>query len=173
MWTWIAAFAAASLAARGAAPVARTASGTAFIGVAAGSIGCLLAGLAADRMGKARVAGLALRVSGSCALLSPLIFGAHPILLYTLVAAWGTAVVADSAQFSALVADGSRPEFVGTALTVETCSGYLLTMLTIRLVPSLAAVVGWQWVFLALVPGPVFGAWAMGQLGRDGRTTEN
>ena len=77
---------------------------------------------------------------------------------------WGTAVVADSAQFSALVADNSRPEYVGTALTVETCSGYLLTMLTIRVVPSLAAVVGWRWVFLALVPGPVFGAWAMGRL---------
>jgi len=115
------------------------------------------------------VAGLALRVSGACALLSPLVFGAHPAVLYTLVAVWGTAVVADSAQFSALVADGSRPEYVGTALTVETCSGYLLTMLTIRMIPSLAATVGWQWAFLALVPGPVFGAWAMARLGRTGR----
>lgn len=167
MWTWIAAFAAASLAARGIAPVASTASATAFIGVAAGAIGCLLAGVAADRLGKARVAGLALCVSGSCALLSPLVFGAHPAVLYTLVAVWGTAVVADSAQFSALVADGSRPEFVGTALTVETCSGYLLTMLTIRVIPSLAAAVGWQWVFLALVPGPVFGALAMKSLQKD------
>jgi MFS family permease len=161
MWTWIGAYAAASLAARGAAPVARAASATAFIGVAAGAIGCLIAGVAADRLGKARVAGLALRMSGSCALLSCAVFGSHPALLYAFVAAWGTAVVADSAQFSALVADGSRPEYVGTALTVETCSGYILTMLTIRLVPSLAAVVGWRWVFLALVPGPVVGAWAM------------
>jgi predicted MFS family arabinose efflux permease len=72
--------------------------------------------------------------------------------------------VADSAQFSALVADASPPEHVGTALTVETCSGYLLTMLTIRVVPSLAAMVGWRWVFLALVPGPVFGSWAIGRL---------
>lgn len=166
MWTWIGAFAAASLAARSAAPVARAASTTAFIGVAAGAIGCLLAGMAADRLGKARVAGLALRVSGSCALLSAVVFGSHPAILYAFVAIWGTAVVADSAQFSALVADGSRPEYVGTALTVETCSGYLLTMLTIRVVPSLAAIVGWQWVFLALVPGPVFGALAMKRLER-------
>ncbi len=169
MWTWVAAFAAASLAARGAAPVARTASGTAFIGVGAGALGCLLAGLAADRLGKARVAGMALTVSGSCALLSPLVFGAHPVLLYAFVAVWGTAVVADSAQFSALVADGSRPEFVGTALTVETCSGYLLTMLTIRMIPSLAGLAGWQWAFLALVPGPIFGAWAMKQLAQKSR----
>lgn len=168
MWTWIGAFAAASLAARGSAPVARAASTTAFIGVAAGAIGCLVAGVLADRIGKARVAGLALRASGACALGSCAVYGAPPIVLYAFVAAWGTAVVADSAQFSALVADGSRPEYVGTALTVETCSGYLLTMLTIRVIPSLAAVVGWQWVFLALVPGPVFGGWAMWKLTRSG-----
>jgi MFS family permease len=166
MWTWVGAFAAASLAARGGAPVARAASTTAFIGVAAGAVGCLVAGVAADRIGKARVAGLALRVSGGCALLSCVAYGAHPAVLYAFVAIWGTAVVADSAQFSALVADGSHPEYVGTALTVETCSGYLLTMLTIRVIPSLAAVVGWQWVFLALVPGPIFGGWAMWELGR-------
>jgi hypothetical protein len=101
--------------------------------------------------------------------LSALVYGGHPALLYTFVAVWGTAVVADSAQFSALVADGSRPAYVGTALTVETCSGYLLTMLTIRMIPSLASAVGWQWVFLALVPGPVLGAWAMKRLEAKGR----
>jgi MFS family permease len=164
MWTWVGSFAAASLAAHGRAPTAFTASAISFLGVGAGAAGCLVAGVAADRVGKARVARLALVVSGSCALLSGLVFGREPWLLYVWVAAWGTAVVADSAQFSALVADSSPVEHVGTALTVETCSGYLLTMLTIRLVPSLAATVGWQWVFLALVPGPVFGAWAMGRL---------
>jgi MFS family permease len=167
MWTWIGTFAAASLAAHGQADVTRAASAAAFVGVGAGALGCLAAGLAADRVGKVRVASLALRVSGSCAALAALVYGSHPVLLYLFVGIWGTAVVADSAQFSALVADNSRPEYVGTALTVETCSGYLLTMLTIRVVPSLAAVVGWQWVFLVLVPGPVFGAWAMRKLGRQ------
>ncbi len=164
MWTWIGTFAAASLASRGTVDVGRAASAAAFVGVAAGAFGCLAAGLAADRIGRACVAGAALRVSGTCAALAALVFGSHPALLYLFVALWGTSVVADSAQFSALVADNSRPEYVGTALTVETCSGYLLTMLTIRIVPSLAAVVGWRWVFLALVPGPIFGAWAMGKL---------
>jgi MFS family permease len=167
MWTWIGAFASASLASRGQTDVARAASVAAFIGVGAGAVGCLAAGLAADRIGKARVAGIALRVSGACAALATLVYGSHPALLYLFVAVWGTAVVADSAQFSALVADNSRPEYVGTSLTVETCSGYLLTMLTIRVIPSLAAVVGWRWAFLALVPGPVFGAWAMRRLDRD------
>ncbi len=161
MWTWIGAFASASLAARGGDFSVASGSAAAFVGVAAGAIGCVTAGMAADRIGRARVAGLALRVSGSCALLSAAVFGAHPALLYLFVAVWGTAVVADSAQFSALVADNSRPQYVGTALTVETCSGYLLTMLTIRIVPSLAASVGWQWAFVSLVPGPIVGAWAM------------
>jgi MFS family permease len=145
MWTWVGTFASESLAARGGELSAASGSAAAFLGVAAGAIGCVTAGVAADRIGRARVAGLALRVSGSCALLSVAVFGAHPALLFLFVAVWGTAVVADSAQFSALVADNSRPQYVGTALTVETCSGYLLTMLTIRIVPSLAASVGWQW----------------------------
>jgi MFS family permease len=167
MWTWIGTFAAASLASRGQLDVSRSASIAAFVGVGAGAFGCLIAGLAADRIGKANVAGIALRVSGTCAALAALVYGGHPALLYLFVAVWGTAVVADSAQFSALVADNSRPEYVGTSLTVETCSGYLLTMLTIRVIPSLAAVVGWRWAFLALVPGPLFGAWAMGRLRRQ------
>jgi MFS family permease len=167
MWTWIGTFASASLASRGQIDLTRAASVAAFVGVGAGAIGCLIAGLAADRIGKARVAGLALRVSGACAALSVLVYGRDPALLYLFVAVWGTAVVADSAQFSALVADNSRPEYVGTSLTVETCSGYLLTMLTIRVIPELAAVVGWRWAFLALVPGPIFGAWAMGRLEKD------
>ena len=161
MWTWIGTFATASLAVRGGAEVAAAGSAAAFIGVAAGAVGCVAAGIAADGIGRARVAGMALRISGSCALLSTVVFGAHPVVLYLFVAVWGTFVVADSAQFSALVADNSRPQYVGTALTIETCSGYLLTMLTIRIIPSLAETVGWQWAFVALVPGPIVGAWAM------------
>jgi MFS family permease len=168
MWTWIGAYAAASLAAHGGGPtLPQVASAAAFIGVGAGAAGCLAGGLAADRVGKARVASWALRVSGGCALASTLVYGSHPWLLFLFVAVWGTAVVADSAQFSALVADGSRPEYVGTALTVETCSGYVLTMLTIRIVPTLAALVGWQWVFVVLVPGPLFGLWAMRRLSEE------
>jgi MFS family permease len=167
MWTWIGAFASASLASRGQIDVTRAASVAAFVGVGTGAFGCLIAGLAADRIGKATVAAVALRISGACAALSVLVYGRDPALLYLFVAVWGAAVVADSAQFSALVADNSRPEYVGTSLTVETCSGYLLTMLTIRVIPALAGVVGWRWAFLALVPGPIFGAWAMGRLGND------
>src|SRR5512136_227710 len=84
-------------------------------------------------------------------------------IVYTLIAVWGLVVVADSAQFSALIADYSGDQ-VGTALTVETCLGYLLTMVSIRMMPALASAGGWQWVFLALVPGPILGAIAMARL---------
>jgi MFS family permease len=77
---------------------------------------------------------------------------------------WGFTVVADSAQFSALVSEHSAHTHVGTALTVQTCAGFLLTMISMRLVPIVAASLGWQWVFLLLVPGPVLGAVAMRRL---------
>jgi MFS family permease len=70
-------------------------------------------------------------------------------------------VVADSAQFSALVSEYSPRDHVGTALTLQTCVGFLLTIASIRMIPWLAALIGWRWTFLVLVPGPVLGAIAM------------
>jgi MFS family permease len=166
MWSWAGVFAAASLAAWGAANASRAASVAAFLAIATGSLGCLLGGLLADRIGRARVAGFALVGSGTCAAAAGLVFGHHPALLYALLAFWGLVVVADSAQFSALIADYSPRDHVGTALAIETSCGFLLTMASIRLMPALAAWAGWRWVFLALVPGPVFGAWAMRALAR-------
>lgn len=163
MWSWVGTFAAASLAAGGMAEAGRAGSLAAFIGIAAGSIGCLTAGVTADRIGRARVAGWALRTSGACAALAGFVYGAPPLVLFTLITIWGLAVVADSAQFSALIADYSGT-YVGTALTVETSVGYLLTMVSIRLLAAVAGVAGWQWAFLALVPGPILGTIAMHRL---------
>jgi MFS family permease len=121
-----------------------------------------------DRVGRARVARLALLSSGTCAALTGAVYGQHPALLYALLACWGLVVVADSAQFSALIADYSPRSHVGTALAVETCCGYLLTLASIRLLPALAGATSWRWVFLALVPGPALGALAMRRLERHG-----
>ena len=140
MWTWMAAFAAASLAARGAAACGphRLRHGVRRRRRGRHRLPAGRPGRRSPRQG-ARGRHGADRVADPARCSRALVFGAHPALLYAFVAVWGTAVVADSAQFSALVADNSRPEYVGTALTVETCSGYLLTMLTIRMIPSLAA----------------------------------
>jgi len=161
MWTWIAAFAAA-------AHGARTGSLVAFVAIASGAAGCVGAGFVADRLGKARVAAWAMIVSAGCAAVAGLTFSGPAWALFALAVVWGVAVVADSALFSALIAEHSLRDYVGTALTVQMCSGFLLTMATIRLLPLVAAAVGWQWVFLALVPGPILGTRAMLALDRPG-----
>jgi MFS family permease len=70
---------------------------------------------------------------------------------------WGFFVIADSAQFSVLVTESVPPHAVGTALTVQTSLGFLLTMVSIQLVPLLAARIGWRWAFAFLAAGPALG----------------
>ena len=159
MWTWIAAFAAVSI---GANP--QLGSAVAFVTIASGAIGCVIAGRWADDFGKAAIAGLAMLASATCALLSPLFFNAPLAVLLALAVVWGFTVVADSAQFSALVADHTARTHVGTALTLQTSAGFLLTMISIRLVPPITEAAGWRWAFLFLVPGPLLGAIAMRRL---------
>lgn len=164
MWTWIAVMATASFTATGMAQAAAAGSLAAFLAIGSGTIGCALAGWLADRLGKARVAIASMWVSAACAALTAVAFGQHPIWFYVLAMIWGFAVVADSAQFSALVSEHSPKEYVGTALTLQTCFGFLLTMVTIELLPRVAAVTGWQWAALILVPGPLLGIAAMRRL---------
>ena len=125
-----------------------------------------MAGYLADRLGKARVAMWAMIASAACAALTVAVFGAAPFWLYALVMVWGFAVVADSAQFSALVSEHAPREHGGTALTLQTCVGFLLTMVTIELLPRLAEATSWQYASLLLVPGPLLGAWVMQRLAR-------
>jgi MFS family permease len=156
MWTWIPAFAGAWIAAGPGGPP-ELGSLVAFTAIASGAVGCVLAGRWADAFGKARVAGAAMAVSGACAALSGVLFGGPLGLLLLLAVVWGFSVVADSAQFTALIAEHSPRTHVGTAVTLQVCAGFLLTMVSMRLVPALAASVGWQWAFLALAPGPILG----------------
>ena len=164
MWTWIAVFAAASFAASGMPNASAAGSMAAFLAIGSGAAGCGLAGYLADRLGKARIAMWAMLASAACATLTVVVFGASPFWLYALVMVWGFAVVADSAQFSALVSEHAPREHIGTALTLQTCVGFLLTMVTIELLPRLAEISSWRYASLLLVPGPLLGAWAMARL---------
>ncbi len=161
MWTWVAVFAAASFAASGMSNASTAGSIAAFLAIGSGAAGCVLAGYIADRIGKARVAMWAMIASAACAALTVVVFGGSPWLLYALIMVWGFAVVADSAQFSALVSEHAPRDHVGTALTLQTAVGFLLTMVTIEALPRLAQATSWQWASLLLVPGPLLGAWAM------------
>src|SRR3954467_13381136 len=163
MWTWIAAFATASVLARTGVE-SSPGSLVAFTAIASGAIGCVAAGLWADRFGKARVARLALLTSAACAATTWMIFGAPVPVLFVFAAVWGFSVVADSAQFSALVSEYTSRTHVGTALALQTCVGFLLTIASIRLLPWIAAIAGWRWTFVVLAPGPLLGAFAMTKL---------
>jgi MFS family permease len=166
-WTWIPLFIAASVAAEGVAASHRVdarVSLIAFGTIAIGGLGCVWGGLAADRRGRERLVILAMALSGSCALLIPFAFGRSLWILAPLAWVWGFFVIADSAQFSALVTESVPSHAVGTALTVQTSVGFLLTMVSIQLIPPLVAIVGWRWVFPVLAIGPTVGIAAIRRL---------
>lgn len=133
----------------------------AFASLAAGAPACLWAGRLADRFGRPPVAAGAMILSGACALAMAWAATGPLWLLTSLCLIWGFSVVADSAQFSACVTEFCEPGHAGTALTVQTCLGFLLTLATLELVPHLKARHGWPAAFAALALGPALGAWAM------------
>lgn len=154
-WVWIPLFLAASVANQDVS--ASTVSLLSFAAIAVGAVGCIWGGVVADRVGYARFVMGAMAVSGACALLTPLVFARSLPLLTLLVLLWGVAVIADSAQFSTLVIKVVPAHAVGTALTLQTSIGFLLTTISIQLVPPIVAVVGWRYAFPLLALGPALG----------------
>ncbi|HLM47096.1 MAG TPA: hypothetical protein VK458_24730, partial [Myxococcaceae bacterium] len=86
------------------------------------------------------------------------------VLVLSVALVWGFAVVADSAQFSAVVTEVAPAHAVGTALTLQTALGFLLTSVTLSAVPYLRDVAGWPLAFGILALGPVAGIMAMRRL---------
>ncbi len=169
-WTWIPVFLAASVAAGAQEVNVSALSVAAFAVIAAGGIGCVWGGWLADRIGYDRLVIRALLASGACSLLSGIVFGGDFWGLLTLALFWGFFVVADSAQFSAMITEVVPQHAVGTALTLQTSFGFLLTMLTIQLVPAIADAGSWRWVFVLLALGPAAGIWSIRRLQLAGRT---
>jgi sugar phosphate permease len=157
-WAWIPAYLAASavISESGREP-ANIVSLIAFGTIAVGGLGCVWGGLYADRYSRERLVTISLIASGTCSLIVGLFFGKSLFVLAPIALVWGFFVVADSAQFSALVTESVPSHAVGTALTVQTSIGFLLTMITIQLVPAIAARTGWQWAFAMLAVGPAAG----------------
>jgi len=180
MWTWVPLFLLTVY--RGAAgwqsgrvaggAGAAEAAGIATFGVIAiGGLGSLLAGHLADRWGRTRTTIASMVVSGACALTIGLTM-ASPTVATILALVWGFAVVADSAQFSTSVSELADPAYMGTQLTTQTCVGFLLTIVPIRLLPILVSHVGWRWAFAMLGLGPAVGSWAMWRLLRSPEATK-
>jgi MFS family permease len=159
MWVWIPVMIRASLSVSKASPVA--AEVASFLVIGCGALGCVAAGLIADRVGRTLVTSWAMTISGTCCLLVGFLFGGNPFLLLLVAAIWGASVVADSAQFSTCVTELGDPQYVGTALTMQTCVGFLLTTVSIELIPYFVKALTWQYAFAILAPGPLLGVIAM------------
>jgi hypothetical protein len=167
MWTWVPTFLAASFAAGGLRDASNASLG-AFLVVAAGGLGCVGAGIAADRFGRTAVTMLAMACSGASAVAIGFLFGAPPLVTLALGIFWGVTVVADSAQFSTAVSELAPPGTAGSALAIQTALGFILTGVTILLVGALAPAdgTGWRVAFGLLAVGPALGIVAMARLRR-------
>ncbi|WP_416828696.1 MFS transporter [Ectobacillus polymachus] len=132
-----------------------------------GAIGCIVGGIYADKIGKARLSMIAMAISSVSSICIGFTFGRSIWFTVIVAVIWGMSVVADSGQFSAVVADLAESEYVGTALTFQMAIGFLFTVISIYLIPVLEPLLGWQLVFSILAIGPIAGIWAMILLRRD------
>lgn len=167
MWAWIPVMIRASLAAQH-SPVmfarltpAELAEFSSFLIIGCGALGCVGGGLLADRIGRTAVTSWAMAISGTCCLLVGFLFGANPFVLVAVCAVWGVTVIADSPQFSACITELGDRQYMGTALTIQTSIGFLLTSFSIQLVPWFVKLAGWRYAFAILAPGPFLGVLAM------------
>ncbi len=165
MWAWVGIFLQASFAQQLAPDVASTSAKlVTFAVIGAGAIGSVAGGLFADRLGRTTLTMLAMGISGTCAATVGLLYGGAPWILVTVCLVWGISVVADSAQFSASIAELADRAYVGTMLTIQTALGFTLTLVTIHLMPVFVGALGWRYAFLPLAIGPFLGVWAMARL---------
>ena len=165
MWSWIGVFLQASftltMPAESAGVAAKLA---AFATIASGAVGSVAAGLLADKLGRTTLTMAAMAVSGTCAATIGLLFGGSAAALVAVCIVWGISIVADSAQFSASIAELADRSRVGTMLTLQTALGFTLTLVTIHLMPHLVAAMTWRYAFAVLALGPAVGVAAMFRL---------
>ena len=168
MWAWIGVFLSASFALSMPPDVAPTAAKlAAFATIASGALGAVVAGFLADRLGRTTLTIVAMAISGSCAAGIGALYGGPPALLVAVCLVWGVTIVADSAQFSASIAELADRSRVGTMLTLQTALGFTLTLATIHAMPWLVGTLGWRYAFVPLAIGPFLGVWAMAKLRAD------
>lgn len=166
MWAWIGVFLTWGLAEAGAAAAIQPGLLT-FLVIASGAVGCIGAGFLADRFGRTAVTMAAMVVSGLCAATIGLLPPAGAAVLIAVALVWGITIIADSAQFSAAVAELSPPRLVGSMLTLQTSAGFLLTFFAIQVMPVLIDLLTWRFTFAVLAVGPFLGTLAMWRLRRE------
>jgi MFS family permease len=132
-----------------------------FVVIATGAAGSWVGGYIADRWGRTNFTALMLGISGACSLGIGLLFDGPTWLVVVIGLVWGFTVVADSAQFSAMVTEVGDQAYVGTALTMQIAIGFTISAATIWVVPLMVEIVTWRWAFAVLALGPIVGIAAM------------
>jgi MFS family permease len=160
MAAWFLIFFGDHLQATGTEPLPLAASIT-WIVVAIGAVGSWVGGFVADRWGRTNFTALMLAISGLCSLGIGLLFGGPTWLIVVVGLIWGFTVVADSAQFSAMVTEVGDQSYVGTALTMQIAIGFTVSAATIWIIPIMEEAVTWTWAFAVLALGPIVGIIAM------------
>ncbi len=131
-----------------------------FIIIGAGSLGCVAGGIFSKKWGSKNIAFYSLLISGICCLLSPLIFHLPTTLFFIILFIWGVSVPADSPQFSTMVAQSANEKNKGTALTLVTCIGFAITIISIQVLKGSINFLK-DYTFLVLFLGPAYGLFSL------------
>ncbi|MDA0270701.1 MAG: MFS transporter, partial [Chloroflexi bacterium] len=156
MWAWLPVYLAEVYAGR-----AALASAVSFAVFVLGAASCVVAGVVAERRGRALTTAVAMACSGGCALVIGAVPGTAVVLITVIALIWGATVVADSAQFSTAMTKLADERYRGSVLAFQLGFGFLLTTVTIRAVPAIADASGWGPAFALLAAGPALGVVSM------------
>lgn len=158
MWTWLPIFMTASFSTYSPEIPHWVIALSSFISIGiAGGIGCVIGGVISDKIGRANLTIISMLISASCSIVIGFTFGQFILLTFIISIIWGISVISDSAQFSAAVSEIAEGEYVGTALTFQMCIGFLVTIVSINLIPIIQRMIGWEWAFIILAIGPIIG----------------
>lgn len=128
-----------------------------FLIIASGGLACMATGHWAVKVGSGKAAAMALFISGLCCLMSGFSFNfSYGFFLFFLIV-WGASVVADSPQFSALIAKHAPVHGKGSALTIVNSIGFAITIPSIQLMTWLIEHSDSDLMFTSLAIGPLLG----------------
>ena len=126
----------------------------------------MIGGKISDSIGRTKFNIIMLAISGTSSLVIGFFLN-NPFLALFIAIIWGLTIVPDSPQYSAMISELSDPAYIGTALAIQTSIGFALTNVSIWLLPVFVDLIGWQFGFVFLVIGPLFGIYSLIQLRKE------
>ena len=142
-----------------------------FLIIGLGGLACVLGGYISQNQGTKKTASTALIMSCACCLFSPFVFYIDSsLVIIGFLIFWGLVVIADSPLFSTLVAQNTKAESKGTALTIVNCIGFSITIISIQLINILSNTWNPSYIYMLLALGPVLGLLALYEKKPDNKT---